>query len=164
MSFLAAIMAAVALAGCTTFAERTKTAQTEIEKSFVKLGYSPSRKDTIEYTSTPRTMRGQTWMERQVRFLDHCDRDGTGLTKFFRKEAGFKFDHDIVIGESESDLQKIRWYEFKIDSLYTVYRVEFVREAAAAGTRHSTPLDIEQHSTEPQVIPTTKPPRTPRSP
>ena len=71
----------------------------------------------------------------------------------------------MVIGESESDLQKIRWYEFKIDNLYTVYRVEFVREAALPGKRRGTPLSIkETTSIAPDPRMTTPTQLTPRNP
>jgi hypothetical protein len=33
----------------------------------------------------------------------------------------------MTIGESDSDMQFIRWYEFKLDENYPIYRVEFAQ-------------------------------------
>jgi len=147
------IVAGAVLTGCTTFTARVAEAQKAIEKSFMQLGYGPRDIEpsyipgSSNYSSTLHTMRGRTWMERQVRFRDHQDRKGAELTKFFRQDAKFAFEHELTIGDSESDIEKIRWYEFKLDQFYTVYRIEFVRPALPlrGGSEHE--VSVEERAT-----------------
>ncbi|NLF38784.1 hypothetical protein GX586_05025 [bacterium] len=111
--------------GCTTFETRVNQAQVEIENSFMKIGYSPA--DIIEFDKTPREMKGRSWTERRILFSDHGDRTWSSLHQFFAKDAAYPFDYHIGVGESESDVEKRRSFEFKLDQVFTVYRVEFVK-------------------------------------
>jgi hypothetical protein len=81
----------------------------------------------VEFKSTPHTKKGRSWVERTIRFQDKGDRPLPQITKFFRQDAQYDFEHYMTIGESDSDMQFIRWYEFKLDKTYPIYRIEFVR-------------------------------------
>jgi hypothetical protein len=120
-----ASVAAVLLGACTSFESRVQVAQAQIDESFASLGYTP--KDVVEFKSTPHTKKGRSWVERTIRFQDKGDRPLPQITKFFRQDAQYDFEHYMTIGESDSDMQFIRWYEFKLDKTYPIYRIEFVR-------------------------------------
>jgi len=131
------------LCACTSFDERVTVSQASIDESFNKIGYTP--KDVIDFRTTPRSMKGRTWVERSIRFKDKGDRPLAEITKFFKQEAAYPFDYYMTIGESDSDMQFIRWYEFKLDENYPIYRIEFAqpqqeraRQRALAAT---TPLE-----------------------
>lgn len=130
-----AVLATLAMLGaCTTpFPARVEHAQSAIFASFQKIGYSP--RDIIgSPTTTPHVMRGRTWFERQIRFRDKQTLDYKQLSKFFdplakgsKPHSGFDFEYDFSISESESDIERVRSYDFKLDRYYTIYRVDFVR-------------------------------------
>lgn len=126
---LAVCAALVAFSGCSSFQSRVKHAQVSIENSFQNIGYTP--RDAISFRSTPREMKGRQWVERTVRFRDRQDRTWQELHQYFRNNPQYDFEYYLTVGESESDLEKIRWFEFKIDQIYCVYRVEFVRSRLA---------------------------------
>ncbi len=148
---LALLCAAVAmLAGCSSFQSQVKHAQAGIEESFKNIGYTP--RDAIEYRSTPREMKDRQWVERTVRFRDRQDRTWPELHQYFRNTAQYDFDYYLTVGESESDLEKIRWFEFKIDQVYCVYRVEFVR-SRLAGMSLEQPLLQQVPQTESRRAP-----------
>ena len=120
---VAAVMSLL-LTSCASFDDRVREAQQQIEDSFEELGYSTG--DVIEFTSTHRELKGRDWFERDVRFRDHGDRAPAAIHQYFAHEAPYEFDYDLRVGESESVVQKIRWYEFKLDEIFTIYRIEFV--------------------------------------
>lgn len=111
--------------GCTTFPDKVARAQSEIEASFQQLGYSPS--DVALFETFPRERQGNLWYMRHIVFQDRGNKSWPDLRQFFAHEANYSFDFDLAVGESESDIQKVRWFEFKLDTHYTVYRVEFHR-------------------------------------
>jgi hypothetical protein len=113
------------LCACTAFDERVTVSQATIDESFNKIGYTP--KDVIDFRTTPRSMKGRTWVERSIRFKDKGDRPLAEITKFFKQDAAYPFEYYMTVGESDSDLQFIRWYEFKLDENYPIYRVEFAQ-------------------------------------
>ncbi|MCX7846704.1 MAG: hypothetical protein N2595_01530 [bacterium] len=115
--------------GCASFDARVKHAQTKIEESFQTLGYTP--RDAVMFRTTPREMKGRRWVERTVRFRDKMDRSWQELHQFFRRNPAYDFEYYLTVGESESDVEKIRWFEFKIDQVFCVYRVEFMRSRLA---------------------------------
>ncbi len=118
----------VILAGCATpFNERVDEAQSEIEASFAKLGYSPAPQDVMKYKVVPRVKREFKWKEKQISFRDHGDKSWTALHKYFAKDADYDFDYGLRIGDSASDIEQIRWFEFQLDDVYTIYRIGFVR-------------------------------------
>jgi hypothetical protein len=112
------------LSSCASFDNRVRVAQKEIEDSFKELGYTTG--DVIEFTSTHRELKGRKWFERDVRFRDRGDREPAAIHQYFAHDAPYDFDYDLRVGESESVVQKIRWYEFKLDEIFTIYRIEFV--------------------------------------
>lgn len=118
------LMASAVLVGCASFDDQVREAQEQIEQSFEQLGYGPG--DVLEFTSSRRELKGKEWFERNVRFRDRGDREPAMIHQYFAQDAPYEFDYDLRIGESESVVQKIRWYEFKLDEIFTVYRVEFV--------------------------------------
>jgi hypothetical protein len=120
----AAVLAGTLVAGCSSFDSRVKEAQTQIEDSFEGLGYQTG--DVVEFTSQRRELKDHEWFERRVRFRDRGDRDPAAIHQYFAHDAPYEFEYDLLVGESLSTIQKIRWYEFKIDDVFTVYRVEFV--------------------------------------
>jgi hypothetical protein len=121
------IFAAIAfLSGCATpFAEHVKTAQTEIEASFQKIGYTP--RNVIKYKKVPRVKKDRKWEEKQISFLDLGSRNWKSLHEYFAHDADYSFDCHLTVGESESDIEKVRWFEFNLDKVYTVYRIGFIR-------------------------------------
>ncbi len=122
------------LCSCTTFNDRVRKAQNGIGRSLEELGYSPV--DVVNFRKIPRTMKGRAWDERQVMFRDHEDRSWNELFKYFKYDADYEHDKfDLAVGESATDLETIRWFEFKIDRVFSVYRVGFIR----AGKYGSTP-------------------------
>jgi len=126
--FIIVFLTCVILAGCATpFNERVEKAQTEIEASFAKLGYSPSPRDVMKYKIVPRVKKEFKWDEKQISFRDHGDKSWTALHKYFAQDAKYDFDYGLRIGDSESDIEKIRWFEFQLDDVYTIYRIGFVR-------------------------------------
>jgi len=126
-----------AFSGCASFQSRVKDAQVSIENSFQDIGYTP--RDAITFRATPREMKGRQWVERTVRFRDKQDRTWQELHKFFRNNPKYNFEYYLTVGESESDLEKIRWFEFKIDQLFCIYRVEFVRSRLAGMLNEPAP-------------------------
>ncbi len=121
-------IASVILAGCAIpFNERVKEAQTEIEASFQKLGYSPAPQDIMKYKIVPRVKRERKWEEKQISFRDNGRMSWTALHKYFAKDAGYNFNYGLRIGDSTSNLEQIRWFEFQLDDVYTIYRIGFVR-------------------------------------
>lgn len=124
-NWLTPLVFSLALCACTSFSERVATSQASIDESFSKLGYTP--KDVVEFKSTPREMKGRTWVERSIRFQNKGDRKLADITRFFQQDAQYPFDYYMTIGESDSDMQFIRWYEFKLDENYPIYRVEFAQ-------------------------------------
>lgn len=144
----------VLLSGCASFDSRVKHAQTRIEESFQTLGYTP--RDAIMFRTLPREMKGRRWVERTVRFRDRQDRSWQELHQFFRRNPAYDFDYYLTVGESESDLEKIRWFEFKLDKVFCVYRVEFVRSRLAGPTS-------EPATRQPSIqrVPTTETTRVP---
>jgi len=122
------------LCSCTTFNDRVREAQNKIGRSLEELGYGPV--DVVNFRKIPRTMKGRTWDERQVMFRDHEDRSWNELFKYFKYDADYDHEEcDLSVGESETDLETIRWFEFKIERVFSVYRVGFIR----AGKHGSTP-------------------------
>lgn len=121
LAFIAAISACQA-----PFNERVINAQNEIAASFSKIGYGPM--DAVTSRSVPQQMQGKKWFERQVSFADRCDKEWDQLHKFFLRDAKYDFDYDLRVGESSTDLESIRWFEFKLDHYYTICRVAFVRK------------------------------------
>lgn len=113
------------LTGCTGFSGHVKDAQQEIEQSFQALGYSP--RDVINFDTIPQERGEKKWFQRNIVFKDHEDKSWTELHQYFAHDAPYDFDCDLAVGESESDIQKIRWFEFKLDKYYTIYRIEFRR-------------------------------------
>lgn len=144
----------VILSGCASFDARVKHAQTKIEESFQTLGYTP--RDAIMFRTLPREMKGRRWVERTVRFRDRQDRSWQELHQFFRRNPAYDFDYYLTVGESESDLEKIRWFEFKLDRVFCVYRVEFVRSRVVGPTS-------EPAARQPTIqrVPTTETTRVP---
>ncbi len=121
-------LTAAILTGCATpFNERVKEAQAEIEASFKKLGYSPNTRDVMKYKVVPRMKRDREWEEKQISFRDHGDRSWVGLHKFFVQDADYNFDYGLRIGDSTSDIEKIRWFEIQLDDVFTIYRIGFVK-------------------------------------
>ena len=62
-----------------------------------------------------------------MRMRDRGERTWPELHQFFAHDANYPFAYVLTVGESESDLEKIRWFEFKLDQVFTVYRLEFVK-------------------------------------
>jgi len=117
----------VTLSACQApFNERVINAQNEIAKSFSKIGYGPI--DAVTSRSVPQQMQGKKWFERQVSFADRGDKEWDQLHHFFARGAEYDFDYDLRVGESSTDLESIRWFEFKLDYYYTICRVAFVRK------------------------------------
>jgi len=122
------LITATILAGCATpFNERVKKAQAEIETSFKTLGYFPNTRDVMKYQVVRKSKKGREWDEKQITFRDHQDRSNMDLHKFFLKDAYYNFDYGLRIGESVSDIEKIRWFEFQLDDVFTIYRIGFVQ-------------------------------------
>jgi len=118
----------VLLSACKTvpFNERVTNAQDEIAASFSRIGYGPA--DVVSVRKVPQRMQGKKWDERQVSFADHCDREWNRLHQFFAYDAHYNFDYDLTVGESSTDLESIRWFEFKLDTFYPICRVAFIRK------------------------------------
>lgn len=112
-------------AGCSTFESRVKEAQEEIEVSLKELNYTP--RDVVLFKTERRMRKGKTWNQRQMRLHDRGERTWQELHQFFARDANYPFAYVLTVGESESDLEKIRWFEFKLDRVFTVYRLEFVK-------------------------------------
>jgi len=125
ISRLLPLAVCLGLCACTSFDERVTVSQATIDESFNKIGYTP--KDVIDYRTTPRSMKGRTWVERSIRFKDKGDRPLAEITKFFKQDAAYPFEYYMTVGESDSDMQFIRWYEFKLDENYPIYRIEFAQ-------------------------------------
>ncbi len=123
--FITAVLSLLFVSGCTTFPGKVKNAQKEIENSFQTLGYSP--RDVIDFDTIKRERDGQKWFQRNIVFKDHEDKTWKELHQYFAHDAPYNFDCELAVGESESDIQKIRWFEFKLDKFYTIYRIEFRR-------------------------------------
>jgi hypothetical protein len=111
--------------GCSTFETRVKKAQEEIEQSLKDLNYTP--RDVVLFKTERRLRKGRIWNERQMRMRDRGERTWPELHQFFAHDANYPFAYVLTVGESESDLEKIRWFEFKLDQVFTVYRLEFVK-------------------------------------
>jgi len=111
--------------GCATFEERVKTAQKAIETSVKELGYTPN--DVIQFKTTRHNSRGQIWNERVMMLRDLEDRSWKELHQYFKRDAKYPFDYALRVGESESDIEQIRWFQFNLDQAFTVYRLEFRR-------------------------------------
>jgi len=117
----------VMLSACQApFNERVTKAQDEIAASFSRIGYGPA--DVVTVKSVPQQMQGKKWNERQVAFSDHCDREWDMLHQFFAHDAKYDFDYDLRVGESSTDIESIRWFEFKLDTYYPICRVAFIRK------------------------------------
>ena len=113
------------ISGCASFESKVENAQREILESVDNLGYSPN---DVKYFSTKRRERnGKTWNERDMRLRDHEDRSWQELHQYFSREVKYNFDNTLTVGESESDIERIRWFEFKINQFYTIFRLEFKR-------------------------------------
>jgi len=126
--FIVIFIVNLILMGCAIpFNDRVKNAQSEIEDSFKKLGYYPNKRDVMKYKVVPRVKREFKWNEKQISFRDNGDKSWTGLHKFFAQDAKFDFDYELRIGDSTSDIEQIRWFEFQLDDIYTIYRIGFVR-------------------------------------
>ncbi len=52
------------------------------------------------------------------------------LHQFFARDAKYDFDYDLRVGESSTDIESIRWFEFKLDTYYTICRVAFIRKGS----------------------------------
>ena len=117
----------VALSACQApFNERVIKAQDEIAVSFTKIGYGPI--NVISVREVPHQMQGKKWNERQVSFRDQCEKEWSKLHQFFAHDAEYDFDYYLTVGESVTDVESIRWFEFKLDQYYTICRVAFVRK------------------------------------
>ncbi len=108
------------------FNERVKKAQDDIAASFGRLGYGPA--DVVTMNSVPQDMLGKKWEEKQVAFRDHCDRPWGELHQFFAHDAKYDFDYYLLVGESVTDIESIRWFQFKLDEFYPICRVAFIRK------------------------------------
>ncbi len=110
------------------FNERVTKAQDAIAASFSKIGYGPA--DVVTVSSIPQQMQGKKWFERQVAFRDHCDKEWDAVHQFFARDAKYDFDYYLTVGESSTDIESIRWYEFKLDEFYPICRVAFIRKGS----------------------------------
>jgi hypothetical protein len=111
--------------GCTSFDVQVKNAQKAIETSVKDLEYTPN--DVIQFKTIRHNNKGVIWNERVMLLSDREDRTWKELHQYFAHDAEFPFSYELRVGESESDIEKIRWFQFNLDHVYTVYRLEFRR-------------------------------------
>lgn len=126
------LLALLLLGGCAaTLEERITKTQQELDEAVINLGYTKS--DVInsffEEETKTKNDKDYAWECKCVKLRDNYRCKWSELHKYFKTEVEYsELDNlDIRVGQSDSDRQQVRSFEFVLDKWCVVYRLEVVR-------------------------------------